>query len=49
MWWEWGIKGKVNRLLVRKTEGKKPPGRPRWKWVDDIKTDLAQIALGGVD
>jgi hypothetical protein len=28
------------RILVRKPEGKRPLGRPRCKWMDDIKTDL---------
>jgi hypothetical protein len=28
------------RLLVRKPEGKKPLGRPRRRWVDNIKADL---------
>jgi hypothetical protein len=34
--------GKMNsyRLLVGKSEGKRPPGRPRCKWVDNIKMDL---------
>jgi hypothetical protein len=28
------------RILVGKPEGKRPPGRPRHKWVDNIKVDL---------
>jgi hypothetical protein len=28
------------RLLVRKPEGKRPLGRPRRRWVDNIRTDL---------
>jgi hypothetical protein len=28
------------RLLVGKPEGKKPLGRPRYKWVDNIRMDL---------
>jgi hypothetical protein len=39
----------VYRLLVRKLEGKRPVGRPRWGWVDNIKMDLAEIGLSGVD
>jgi hypothetical protein len=27
-------------ILVRKPEGKKPQGRPRHRWVDNIKIDL---------
>jgi hypothetical protein len=34
------------RILVRKPEGKRPPGRPRRRWVDNIKMDLRE--RGGV-
>jgi hypothetical protein len=37
------------RLLVRKPEGKRPPGRPRRRWVDNIKMDLLDIDWGSVD
>jgi hypothetical protein len=37
------------RLLVRKPEGKRPLGRPRQRWVNNIEMDLAEIGLGGVD
>jgi hypothetical protein len=37
------------RLLVRKPEGKRPLGRPRRKWVDNIKVDLGEVGWGGVD
>jgi hypothetical protein len=40
-----GEKRKVWRILVGKPEGKRPLGRPRYRWVDDIKMDLIQ---GGV-
>jgi hypothetical protein len=33
------------RLLV----GKRPLGRPRWRWMDNIKMDLGEIVWGGVD
>jgi hypothetical protein len=42
-------KKNVYRLLVRKPEGKRPLGRPRWRWVDNIKMDLGDIGWGGVD
>ena len=32
-----------------KTEGKKPPGRPRHRWEDNIKTNLKEIEWKGVD
>jgi hypothetical protein len=34
---------------VGKPEGKRPLGRPRWRWVDNIKMDLGEIGWGGVD
>jgi hypothetical protein len=34
---------------VRKREGKKPLGRPRRRWVDNIKTDLTEIGWDGMD
>jgi hypothetical protein len=37
------------RLLVGKPEGKRPLGRPRYRWVDNIKMDLGAIGLGAVD
>jgi hypothetical protein len=44
-----GEKRNAYRLLVGKPEGKRPLGRPRHRWVDNIKLDLALIGLGGVD
>jgi hypothetical protein len=37
------------RILVRKPEGKRPLGRPRRRWVDNIKIDLRGIGWDGVD
>jgi hypothetical protein len=37
------------RILVGKPEGKKPLGRPRLRWVDNIKIDLREIGWDGVD
>jgi hypothetical protein len=37
------------RILVRKPEGKKPLGRPRRRWVDNIKMDVREIGWDGVD
>jgi hypothetical protein len=36
-------------ILVGKTEGKRPLGRARRKWVDNIKTDLGEIGWDGMD
>jgi hypothetical protein len=37
------------RLLVGKPEGKRPLGRPRHRWVDNIKIDLIEIGWRGID
>jgi hypothetical protein len=44
-----GEKRNVYRLLVEKPEGKRPLGRPRRRWIDNIKVDLLEIALNVVD
>jgi hypothetical protein len=37
------------RLLVGKPEGKRPLGRPRRRWIDNIKMDLLEIGVSVVD
>jgi hypothetical protein len=44
-----GEKRNAYRILVGKPEGKKPLGRPRCRWVDNIKMDLREIKWDGVD
>jgi hypothetical protein len=44
-----GEKRNANRILVRKLEGKRPLGRPRCRWVDNIKIDLREIGWDGRD
>jgi hypothetical protein len=44
-----GEKRNVYRLLVGKPEGKKPLGRPRRRWIDNIKMDFLEIGLNVVD
>jgi hypothetical protein len=44
-----GEKGNVYRSLVGKPESKRPLGRPRHRWIENIKMDLSEIGLGGVD
>jgi hypothetical protein len=44
-----GEKRNVYRLLVGKPEGKRPLGRPRRRWIDNIMMGLFEIVLGGVD
>jgi hypothetical protein len=37
------------RILVKRPEGRKPLGRPRRRWEDDIKMDLQEVGWGGMD
>jgi hypothetical protein len=37
------------RILVGKPEGKSPLGRPRRRWVENIKMDLGEIGWDGID
>jgi hypothetical protein len=39
----------VHRVMVGKPEGKRPLGRPRRRWEDNIKMDLKEVGCGGVD
>ena len=39
----------VHRVLVGKPEGKSPLGRPRHRWVDNIKMDLQELGGGCED
>ena len=39
----------VYRVLVGKPEGKRPLGRPRRRWEDNIKIDLQEVGCGGMD
>jgi len=39
----------VYRVLVAKPEGKRPFGRPRRRWEDDIKVGLQEVGCGGGD
>jgi hypothetical protein len=39
----------VYRVLVGKPEGKRPLGRPRRRWEDNIRMDLQEVGYGGMD
>jgi hypothetical protein len=43
-----GEKRNTYRILVGKPEGKRPLGRPRHRWVDNIKMHLREIGWDGV-
>jgi hypothetical protein len=44
-----GEKRNAYRILVGKPEGKRPPGEPRRRRVDNIKMDLRVVEWGGMD
>jgi hypothetical protein len=44
-----GEKRNVYKLLVGKPEGKRPLGRPRHRWMDNIKMDLLETGSTVVD
>jgi hypothetical protein len=44
-----GEKRNACRLLVGKPEGKRPLGRPRRRWVDNIRMDLGEVGWGDAD
>ena len=39
----------VHKVLVGKPEGKRPLGRPRRRWEDNIKIDLQEVGCWGMD
>jgi len=39
----------VYRVLLGKPEGRRPPGRPRRRWVDNIRTDLREVGCRYMD
>jgi hypothetical protein len=39
----------VYRVLVGKLEGKRPLGRPRHRWEDNIRMDLQEVGCGDMD
>ena len=39
----------VYRVLVGKLEGRRPLGKPRRRWVDNIRTDLQEVGGGYMD
>jgi len=39
----------IYRVLVGKPEGKRPLGRPRYRWENNINLDLQEVGCGGMD
>ena len=39
----------VYRVLLGKPEGRRPLGRPKRRWVDDIRMDLQEVVCGYLD
>jgi len=39
----------IYRILVGRTEGKRPLGRPRRRWENNIKMDLRKIGIDGAN
>jgi len=44
-----GEKRGAYRVLVGKPEGKRPLGRPKHRWVDNIRMDLQDVGCGYMD
>ena len=44
-----GERRSVHRVLVGKPEGKRPLGRPRHRWEDNMKMDLQEVGGGCAD
>ena len=44
-----GERRSVYRVLVGKPEEKRPLGRPKHRWEDNIKMDLQEVGCGGMD
>jgi hypothetical protein len=44
-----GERRNAYRLLVGKPEGRRPLGRPRHRWLDNIRMDLVEVRWGDVD
>jgi hypothetical protein len=45
----WHERGRRETCIVGKPEGKRPLGRPRSRWRDNIKMELLEIGLSVVD
>jgi hypothetical protein len=44
-----GDRRNASGLMVGKPEGRRPLGRPRRRWLDNIRMDLVEVGWGDVD
>jgi hypothetical protein len=44
-----GEETKVHKVLMGKPKGKRPLGRPKYRWEDGIRIDLGEIGWGSVE
>ena len=44
-----GVERRLYRFLLGKPEGRRPLGRPRRRWVDNIRMDLQEVGRGYMD
>jgi hypothetical protein len=44
-----GVKRNTNRVKARKPEGRRPLGRPRLGWEENIRMDFQELGWAGVD
>ena len=44
-----GEEREMHRVLVGKPEGRRPLGRPRGRWADNIRIDLQEVEYGYMD
>ena len=47
--WRTGFEEAMHRVLVGKPEGRRPLGRPRRRWVDNIRMDLQEVGCEYMD
>jgi hypothetical protein len=43
-----GVRRRAYRVLVENPEGRRPLGRPRVKWEDNIKMDIQEVGCGHI-
>jgi len=49
MWRVWVRREGVYRVLLGKPEGRRPLGRPKHRWVDNIRMNLQEVGCGYMD